>query len=138
MNKKVTLTEIVATNIVYALIMVSYYWMWARTDWKDYYATIQYSLGGFLIAFFLIQASRVKKYKKEGIDEMAEKNLKRCDSICYKLFITVMIITAWLCAIIGHTNALSSEFVGWIIVLTILVLTIIRTVIFVIMDSRGI
>lgn len=138
MNKKVTLTEIVATNIVYALIMVSYYWMWARTDWKDYYVTIQYTLSGFLIVFFMIQASRVKKYKKEGIDEMAEQNLKRCDSICYKLFITVMAVTAWLCAIIGHTNAISTEFVGWIIVLTILVLTIIRTVIFMIMDSRGI
>ena len=138
MNKKVTLKEIVATKIVYALIMVSYYWMWARTDWKDYYTTIQDTLGVFLIVFFLLQASRVKKYKKEGIDEMAEQNLKRCDSICYKLFITVMVITAWICAIIGHTNALSTEFVGWIIVLTILVLTIIRTVIFMIMDSRGI
>ena len=138
MNKKVTLKEIVATKIVYALIMVSYYWMWARTDWKEYYVTIQDALGVFLIVFFLLQASRVKKYKKEGIDEMAEQNLKRCDSICYKLFITVMVITAWICAIIGHTNALSTEFVGWIIVLTILVLTIIRTVIFMIMDSRGI
>lgn len=138
MNKKVTLTEIVGTNIVYALIMVSYYWMWARTDWKDYYVTIQSALGGFLIVFFVIQASRIKKYKKEGIDEMAEKNLKRCDSICFKLFIAVMAVTAWLCAIVGHTNALSTEFVGWIIILTILALTIIRTVIFMIMDSRGI
>ena len=138
MNKKVTLKEIVATKIVYALIMVSYYWMWARTDWKDYYETIQGALGVFLLVFFMIQASRVKKYKKEGIDEMAEQNLKRCDSICYKLFIVAMVVTAWFCAIIGHTNAISTEFVGWIIVLTILVLTIIRTVIFMIMDSRGI
>lgn len=138
MNKKVRLKEIVATKIVYALIMVSYYWMWARTDWKDYYVTIQYTLSGFLIVFFMIQASRVKKYKKEGIDEMAEQNLKRCDSICYKLFIVAMVVTAWFCAIIGHVNVLSTEWIGWIIVLTILVLTIIRTVIFMIMDSRGI
>ena len=138
MNKKVTLTEIVATNIVYALIMVSYYWMWARTDWKDYYTTIQDTLGVFLIVFFLLQASRVKKYKKEGIDEMAEQNLKRCDSICYKLFIVAMVVTAWFCAIIGHANVLSTEWIGWIIVLTIFVLTIIRSVIFMIMDSRGI
>ena len=138
MNKKVTLKEIVATKIVYALIMVSYYWMWARTDWKDYYTTIQDTLGVFLIVFFLLQASRVKKYKKEGIDEMAEQNLKRCDSICYKLFIVAMVVTAWFCAIIGHVNVLSTEWIGWIIVLTILVLTIIRTVIFMIMDSRGI
>ena len=138
MNKKVTLKEIVATKIVYALIMVSYYWMWARTDWKEYYVTIQDALGVFLIVFFLLQASRIRKYKKEGIDEMAEQNLKRCDSICYKLFIVTMVVTAWFCAIIGHVNVLSTEWIGWIIVLTILVLTIIRTVIFMIMDSRGI
>ena len=138
MNKKVTLKEIGATKIDYALIMVSYYWMWARTDWKEYYVTIQDALGVFLIVFFLLQASRIRKYKKEGIDEMAEQNLKRCDSICYKLFIVTMVVTAWFCAIIGHVNVLSTEWIGWIIVLTILVLTIIRTVIFMIMDSRGI
>ena len=138
MNKKVTLTEIVGTKIVYALIMVSYYWMWARTDWKDYYETIQGALGVFLLVFFMIQASRIKKYKKEGVDEMAEQNLRRCDSICYKIFIVVMVVTAWICAITGHTNVLGTEFIGWIIVLTILALTIIRTIIFMIMDSRGI
>lgn len=138
MNKKVTLTEIVGSKIVYALILVSFYWMWARTDWKEYYVTIQSALGGFVVAFFLIQASRIKKYKKEGIDEMAEQNLKRCDSICFKIFIAAMVVAAWISAIIGHTNALSAEFVGWIIVLTIFALTIIRTVIFVIMDKRGI
>ena len=138
MNKKVTLTEIVGTKIIYALILVTYYWMWARTDWKDYYTIIQEALGGFLLVFFVLQASRIRKYKKEGIDEMAEQNLKPCDSICFKIFIAAMVVAAWISAIIGHTNALSAEFVGWIIVLTIFALTIIRTVIFRIMDSRGI
>ena len=138
MKKKVTLTEIVGTKIIYALILVTYYWMWARSDWKDYYMIIQSALGGGVVAFFLFQASRIKKYKKEGVDELAEQNLKRCDSICYKLFIAVMVVAAWICAIIGHTDGLSAGFVGWIIVLAILALTIIRTVIFVIMDKRGI
>ena len=138
MKKKVTLAEIVGTKIIYAIILVAFYWMWARTDWKDYYTTIQSALAGFLLIFFLLQASRIRKYKKEGMDEMAEQNLKRCDSICFKLFIAVMVVTAWICAIIGHANVLGTGFVGWIIVLTILVLTIIRTVIFMIMDSRGI
>lgn len=138
MNKKVTLTEIVGTKIVFALIMVLYYWMWARTDWKDYYVVIQSALGSAFVVFFVIQASRIKKYKAEGIDEMAEQNLKRCDSICFKIFIIAMVVTAWICAIFGHTNIISTNFIGWIIVLTILALTIIRTVIFRIMDSRGI
>ena len=33
MNKKVSLKEIVGTKIVYAIILTSYYWMWARTGW---------------------------------------------------------------------------------------------------------
>lgn len=138
MNKKVTLTEIVGSKIVYALILVSFYWMWARTDWKEYYVTIQSALSGFVVVFFLIQAIRIKKYKREGIDEMAEQNLKRCDSICFKIFVALMTVTAWICTIVGHTNVLSTEFVGWIIVLAILVLTIVRTIIFMIMDKRGI
>lgn len=59
-------------------------------------------------------------------------------SICYKILIAAMVITAWICAITGHTGVISSEFIGWIIILTILALTVIRTIIFSIMDVRGI
>ena len=138
MNKKVTLTELVGTKIIYALIMVSYYWMWARTDWKDYYVTIQKALGVFLVMFFVLQENRVRKYKKESVDELAEQNLKRCDSICFKIFVAVMVVTAFICAIIGHTDVFNMDVIGWIIVLTIFALTIIRTILFAIMDSRGI
>ena len=51
MNKRVSLREIVGTKIIYAIILVSYYWMWARTDWKDWYQTMQFVLGCFLITF---------------------------------------------------------------------------------------
>jgi len=138
MNKKVTLTEIVGTKIVYALILVSYYWMWARTDWKDYYVTIQSVLGFFLLAFFVFQAIRIKKYKTEGVDELAEQNLKRCDSVCLKLFLAVMVVVAWICGIAGHGDILRTGVVGWMIVLTILALAVIRTVMFKIMDSKGV
>ena len=95
MNKKVSLKEIVGTKIVYAIILTSYYWMWARTDWKDWYEMMQYVLGAFLFSFFSLQMIRISKYKKEGIDEMAEQNLKRCDSICLKLFVGVMVAVAF-------------------------------------------
>ena len=99
MNKKVSLKEIVGTKIVYAIILTSYYWMWARTDWKDWYEMMQYVLGVFLFSFFSVQMIRISKYKKEGIDEMAEQNLKRCDSICLKLFVGVMVVVAFGAAI---------------------------------------
>ena len=138
MNKKVSLKEIVGTKIVYAIILTSYYWMWARTDWKDWYEMMQYVLGVFLFSFFSVQMIRISKYKKEGIDEMAEQNLKRCDSICLNLFVGVMVVVAFGAAIFGHTNVVSTGFIGWTIVLSILVLSIIRTVMFVVMDSKGV
>ena len=138
MNKKVSLKEIVGTKIVYAIILTSYYWMWARTDWKDWYEMMQYVLGVFLFSFFSVQMIRISKYKKEGIDEMAEQNLKRCDSICLKLFVRVMVVVAFGAAIFGHTNVVSTGFIGWTIVLSILVLSIIRTVMFAVMDSKGV
>ena len=138
MTKKVSLKEIVGTKIIYAIIMATYYWMWARTDWKDYYETIQTTLTIFTVAFLTLQTYRIQKYKKEGIDEMAEQNLKRCDAICLKLFITVMIITAWICALFNHSNTLSTSFIGWIIVLSIVFISILRTVLFMIMDKKGV
>lgn len=138
MNKKVSLREIVGTKIVYAIVLVAYYWMWARTDWKDLYETIQLVLACFVAAFFALQQMRIKKYKKEGVDEMAERNLKRCDSFCFKLFVAVMVVVAWGCAVLGHVDAFNMGVIGWVIVLTILVLSIIRTVMFVIIDSKGV
>ena len=138
MNKKVSLKEIVGTKIVYAIILVSYYWMWARTDWKDWYLTLQFVLGCLLLAFFAFQYMRIKKYKKEGVDEMAERNLKRCDSFCLKFFVAIMVVVAWGCAILGHVNAINMGMIGWVIVLSILALSIIRTVMFVIIDSKGV
>ena len=138
MNKKVSLKEIVGTKIVYAIILTSYYWMWARTDWKDWYETVQSMLGVFLFSFFTLQMIRISKYKKEGIDEMAEQNLKRSDSICIKLLVGVMAAVAYGAAILGHVNVVSTGFIGWAIVLSILALSVIRTVMFVVMDNKGV
>lgn len=138
MKKKVSLKEIVGTKIIYAIILASYYWMWARTDWKGWYETAQHVLFVFLFSFFVVQMIRISKYKKEGIDEMAEQNLKRCDAICLKLLIGAMVVIAFGAAILGHINAISAGTIGWAIVLSILALSIIRTVMFIVMDSKGV
>ena len=51
MKAKVTLKEIVAERMVYVLLLVHYYWMWARRDWHDYYMTIQNTINIFAIVF---------------------------------------------------------------------------------------
>lgn len=41
--KKVSLRELVADKIIFAVLIAVYYWTWARNDWKDYYTTIRLS-----------------------------------------------------------------------------------------------
>ena len=55
-----------------------------------------------------------------------------------KVFVAVMVVVAWGCAVLGHVDAINMGVVGWIIVLTILILSIIRTLMFVIIDSKGV
>lgn len=140
MKNPVSLKELVATKIIYALLLVSYYWMWARTDWQVYYPLLQQGIGGLFIVFFIIQWVRTSKYKKEHFDEMAEMTLRKVDSVCLKLFIIPVIIVAWLMAVAGHAQNLTGlnfTYFGWCLIASILLLTIIRTILFVYWDKKG-
>lgn len=134
MKSKVSLKELVGTKIIYAILLVCYYWMWARRDWHDYYLTIQQVVSTFTILFFIIQASRIRKYSKETKDELAIQNLRRTDAICLK----IMIVAAVIIAFVGAVTFLDGRMAGYALVGTILVLTVIRLVIFSIMDSKGV
>jgi len=137
MHKPVSLKELVGTQIIFAIMLVSCYWMWARTDWQDWYPILQCVLGGFLFVFFILLCLRMEKYKKESVDELAERNLKRADSICLKIIVAAMTGIAWACAIMGHIHNLDTAVIGWAIVLCILALAVIRTILFFLFDSRG-
>lgn len=134
MKSKVTLKELVGTKIVYAVLLVLYYWMWARRDWHGYYETIQYVVAVFTVVFFGLQACRAHKYHKEERDELAERNLRRADSLCWKLFVAAAVVIAFS----GAVGALNAAAMGYALVGTIFVLTVVRFVAFCIMDSKGI
>ena len=134
MKSKVSLKELVGTKIVYALLLVCYYWMWARRDWHDYYMSIQYAVVGFSILFFLIQIDRIRKYSKETKDELAVQNLRRTDAICLK----IMIVAAIIIAFAGAMALFDVRMAGYALVGIILVLAIIRFIVFCIMDSEGV
>lgn len=134
MKSKVTLKEIVGTKIIYAVLLVCYYWMWARRDWHDYYETIQNFVVIFTIAFFAIQANRIHKYSKEEKDELAIQNLRRADTIGLKIMTAAVIIIAFACAV----GAIDGVMAGYALVGMILGLTVIRLVIFCVMDSKGV
>ena len=134
MKSKVTLKEIVGTKIIYAILLVSYYWMWARRDWHDYYDVIQNAVVTFTIVFFLIQAARIRKYSKEEKDELAIQNLRRTDAVGLKIMIAAAVVIAFACAV----RAIDGPAAGYALVGMILVLAVVRFIIFCVMDSRGV
>ena len=134
MKTKVTLRELVGTKIIYAGLLVCYYWMWARRDWHDYYTTIQNVVCVFTILFFAIQADRIRKYSKEEKDEMAVQNLRRTDALSLKILMIAVIVIAFSCGV----TFIDGRMAGYALVGTILVLTVIRFIIFCVMDSKGV
>lgn len=133
MRSKVTLRELVGTKIVYAMLLVFYYWMWARRDWHDYYNIIQTLVVIFTIVFFALQAMRIYKYSKEEKDELAIQNLRRVDAVGLKIMVTAAIVIAFA----GAVGALDGRMAGYALVGTILALTVVRFILFWVMDSRG-
>ena len=121
--KKVSLRELVADKIVFAALIAVYYWMWARNDWQESYATIQDVVFAFSFYYFVNRAIRLKKYKQEAVDEMAETNLKRCDSICLKIGAAAMIVIGFVCAV--GRMVLTTEIIGYALMGTLAALAVI-------------
>ena len=134
MKSKVTLQEIVGTSIIYAVLLVCYYWMWARRDWHGYYETIQNAVIIFTVVFFALRAGRVYKYSKEEKDELAVQNLRRIDAIGLKLMVAAVIGIAFACAV----EAIDGRTAGYALVGAILLLAVIRSVLFYVMDRKGV
>ena len=136
MNKKVTLRELLGARIVLAICIAVYYWCWARNDWEDYFSSIQQCVAIFAFLFFCFLAVRERKYKKETVDEMAAANLKRCDSICYKITMVLIVCIAFASAIFRFT--ISPEIIGYMLMGVLVLTAIIRTALFCYMDAKGI
>lgn len=135
MKNKVTLKEILASHIIIAVLIAIYYWCWARNDWKSYYVTIQNTAGTLAFFFFIAQSIRISKYKKEVNDEMAITNLRKSDSICFKILVILMIFIAFLSAILRFK--ISAEIIGYILMGIIVFIPIVRVILFSIIDKKG-
>lgn len=126
MKGKVTLKELVGTKIIYVLLLVGYYWTWARRDWHDYYDVIQHVVIIFTIIFTVMRASRVRRYRKEEKDQPAVETLRRIDAIGLKLMVAAAIIIAFACAV----GAVGGPAAGYGLVGMILVLSVLRYILF--------
>ena len=112
-----------------------YYWMWARNDWKDYYTTVQDVIFAFSFYYFVSRAFRVKKYNQESPDEMAEANLWRCDAICLKISVAAFIVIGFTCAV--GRMVLTTEIIGYGLMAALILISVVRTIIFYLMDKKG-
>lgn len=135
MKEKVTLRELLGARIVLAICIAVYYWCWARNGWESYFVSIQNFVAIFAFFFFWLLAVREKKYKKEVMDEMAVMNLKRCDSICYKILVVSIVCTGFLSAILRF--AVSPAAIGYLLMGILVIVSVIRTVLFCYMDAKG-
>ena len=132
MKSKVTLKEIVGIKIIYAILLVWYYWIWARRDWHDYYDTIQHTIVLFSIIFFAEQAYRIRKYSKEERNQQAIRTLRRIDAIGLKVMVAAAIIIAFASAV----TIIDGRMAGYALVGTIFALTIIRFILFCAMNGK--
>ena len=90
---------------------------------------------GFTFWYFAFRTIRVRKYKQEAVDEMAEANLHRCDSICLKVCMAALIGIGFACAI-GRL-VLATEVIGYCLMGTLILIEVVRTVAFWLMDEKG-
>ncbi len=136
MNKKVTLRELLIARIVLAICIAVYYWCWARNGWESYFTTIQTTIAIFAFFFFCFLGVRERQYKKEVVDEMAATNLKRCDSVCYKITMVLIVCIGFLSAILQF--AISPEVIGYLLMGVLVLTSIVRTILFCYMDAKGV
>ena len=131
MEKKVSLKELVGTKIIYAGLIAAYYWMWARQDWHNYYDAIQNAVFLFTILFFILQASRIRRYSREEKDQQAIQTLRRIDAILLRVLTAAAVAIAFACAVTFFDGRMA----GYALVGTIFALTVLRTILFCVMDA---
>lgn len=136
-NRKVTLKDILVSKVVRNIAIAVYFWMWARTDYKEYYSMIQSASGGAIAVFYVFLYMRERKYKKEFFDELAERNLNKCNSICYRILVVIMVALAFTAAAVGHTEAFGTDVIGWILVVSLVVVSVVRVVLYSSIDKKG-
>ncbi|MBB5182313.1 hypothetical protein [Catenisphaera adipataccumulans] len=137
LRDNVSLIEIVATKILFAVLFALIYWMWVRSSYDEGSAAVGRAISAAAIFLLFVHYWRIQKYKKERFDEMAEQNLKRCDAICLKILTVFSCLIALVGGTFAHISLNAAYMMGWAIVASLLFLSVLRTILFLIMDKKG-
>ncbi|WMJ82281.1 hypothetical protein RBU49_08545 [Clostridium sp. MB40-C1] len=128
MKRKINLKACMIMNIISAVSLVILYWMCVRTSYDPIFTYLQY----VILAGLLISSCIVKK-NQDIVDEYAKEVLSKANNICFKLTYVIFGILLLPCILI-NTNSI---FIGYGIVSGLAILTILRSIIFCVLDYRG-
>ena len=130
-SKSINLSVWMFLKAVPAALLFIYYGM---CTWDGYDPTLRYLQAVSLVLAGVIalwQGSYAKK--KKLFDEFARENLKITDPLCLKIAYALMVIAALACVFADFSGIIA----GYFVVGGILLLTIVRAVMFAVIDKKG-
>lgn len=130
-NKTINLSVWMFLKAVPAALLLLYYWMCTIEGYDPvlrYFHAVTLVLSGAIV---WAQVSYAKKY--EIFDEFARENLKTTDSICLKIAYALMAVATLACVFADFSGIIA----GYFVVGGILLLSMLRAVIFAVIDRKG-
>lgn len=130
-RKTVNLSVWMFLKTVPAVLLLLYYWMCTIDGYNPVFRYIHVSTLVLSGAIVWAQISYEKKNKI--FDEFAKENLRTTDSICLKVAYVLMVVATLACIFADFSGIVA----GYFVVGGILLLTIIRAIIFAVIDKKG-
>ena len=114
-----------------AVLLLLYYWMCTI---EGYNPVFRYIHAATLVLAGVIVWAQISYARKHKIfDEFARENLKTTDSICLKIAYALMVVATLACIFADFSGIVA----GYFVVGGILLLTIIRAIMFAVIDKKG-
>ena len=130
-NKTINLSVWMFLKAIPAALLLIYYWMCTI---EGYNPVLRYIHAVTLVKAGAIVWGQISYAKKQKIfDEFARENLKTTDSICLKIAYVLMVVATLACVFADFSGIIA----GYFVVGGILLLTILRAVIFAVIDKKG-
>ncbi|APM37419.1 hypothetical protein [Clostridium kluyveri] len=133
MKKKINLKIWMIVNIMPALFLLLFYWINVKIKHNLTYA-LTYTLLQYIILVFMGVSLYFVKKNRDIVDEYTKKILGMVDTICFKLSYVIFGFLLLSCLLIGA----SPIFIGYEIAGALCLLSVVHSIIFCVLDSRGI
>lgn len=127
MKKKVSLKVWMIIKIIPALLLVLFYWMLVNKKYNPIHTYLQYAiLACMFISLYIVEKNR------DVVDEYTKEILSKTNTVCLNLSYAIFGVLLFACAL--NTNSIV---IGYGIVISLCILIVLRSIIFCVLDSRG-